>query len=745
MKTSVTKFVVLILLLCLVPVGQIFAQSVPTEQTITFLGGYGNQGDVDPYTEASLDGGQTWQSAYLTGYHPWGFAEGTNSWVNFDPSPFVGLNSTTDYRIRFLVPEDFTDPSMVFVIKADNRATLWVNDTYISTFDGQATGAAGDQVVAQAIKAGLNEIRLRLEDWGGWVGLNYRIDVTMTSAEDISNYVLTIEEAEEVAAIEGTLSRTPWEMNRGGGYFTQPVSGFGAIESYNQAVIPESSDPNWGPAPDPEVIGFSEYSILPGGCLNLVDYTYFQTFVNVPTGMEVTQFTIDFAGIDDGGRVTIFNSVYPDGVVVPGSYVYLGGTGTANLADYVADGQNRVVVTQVDNCPTGNNLQVARVILNGEAISADPVENTAPVADAGADQTFDCVVSDVEVSLNGSLSSDPDGDPLSYSWSLNGNVVSTDVAFNMVLGGGVHVFALTVSDGSESAVDEVVIAVNVDETAPSISAPEDVSVYANTAGGFSGSIGMPEVSDQCDANPLISNNAPQVFTLGETEVIWTATDAAGNSATAKQIVTVQRFPILVDIKPESDNNVVNLKSKGVIPVAVLTDADFDATLLDASTLLFGRGQAKPDHGGHLEDVDNDGDIDLMLHFRVQDTELLSSDNEILLIGQTVSGIPVAGSDAVKFSNGSEKGGKGAKFALKGNAPNPFNPTTIINYSIPENQRVSLKVYNIVGQQVATLVDGYQNAGNHSISFNAAQLSAGTYFYVLEAGGERSIKQMLFLK
>lgn len=152
-------------------------------QTLTILGGQGVQGDAHPYTEASLDGGITWQPAYLTGWHPWGFATGTNSWINFDPSPFVGLNSTTDYRITFYVPSDFSDPHMEFIIKADNYATVSINGTFITGFAGESTGAAGDLVLSQALLPGVNEITLELIDWGGWVGINYRIDLTMVSSE----------------------------------------------------------------------------------------------------------------------------------------------------------------------------------------------------------------------------------------------------------------------------------------------------------------------------------------------------------------------------------------------------------------------------------------------------------------------------------------------------------------------------------------------------------------------------------
>jgi len=70
----------------------------------------------------------------------------------------------------------------------------------------------------------------------------------------------------------------------------------------------------------------------------------------------------------------------------------------------------------------------------------------------------------------------------------------------------------------------------------------------------------------------------------------------------------------IDIKPGSDPNSINPKSKGVIPVAILTDQNFDAATIDVSTVVFGPAGAQPKHNGHIEDVDGDGDNDLMLHF-----------------------------------------------------------------------------------------------------------------------------------
>ena len=80
-----------------------------------------------------------------------------------------------------------------------------------------------------------------------------------------------------------------------------------------------------------------------------------------------------------------------------------------------------------------------------------------------------------------------------------------------------------------------------------------------------------------------------------------------------------------------------------------------------------------------------------------------------------------------------------------NYPNPFNPSTIISYELPDAQNVTLKVFNLLGQEVQTLVSGYQEAGTHNAVFNADQLSAGVYFYVLQAGTITQTRRMTLIK
>jgi hypothetical protein len=87
----------------------------------------------------------------------------------------------------------------------------------------------------------------------------------------------------------------------------------------------------------------------------------------------------------------------------------------------------------------------------------------------------------------------------------------------------------------------------------------------------------------------------------------------------------------------------------------------------------------------------------------------------------------------------------ATFALSQNYPNPFNPSTKIDFTIPKAGNVTLKVYNVLGQEVATLLDGFEAAQNYSLKFDASGLSSGIYFYTLKSGDQSITKKMLLLK
>jgi DNA-binding beta-propeller fold protein YncE len=147
-----------------------------------------------------------------------------------------------------------------------------------------------------------------------------------------------------------------------------------------------------------------------------------------------------------------------------------------------------------------------------------------------------------------------------------------------------------------------------------------------------------------------------------------ATDAEGDVYVADTLNhRIQKFapPIFevqIDVKPGSGDNPVNPKSRGVIPVAILTTSkadgdllDFDATEVDPDSVAFGPDGAFMDcKDAHFEDVDDDGDTDLLLHFRMQETGIASGDTEVSLAGMTYGGREIEGTDSIETVGGGKE-------------------------------------------------------------------------------------------
>lgn len=102
-------------------------------------------------------------------------------------------------------------------------------------------------------------------------------------------------------------------------------------------------------------------------------------------------------------------------------------------------------------------------------------------------------------------------------------------------------------------------------------------------------------------------------------------------------------------------------------------------------------------------------------------------------------------DATLTSIGDESFQKPDSYKLNQNYPNPFNPATQIDFSIPQNEHVSLEVYNMMGQKVATLVNQSMQAGEHTAAFDASGLASGVYLYRLSAGNEVLERRMSLIK
>ncbi len=295
---------------------------------------------------------------------------------------------------------------------------------------------------------------------------------------------------------------------------------------------------------------------------------------------------------------------------------------------------------------------VGQMALVSEEADMQLRELGAGIAEAGPGLTIECNTHDgTSVTLDGSGSFDPEGDPLTYIWMwLVGSATGVMPTVQLPLGD--NKIILVVNDGViDSAPDTVGIKIE-DTTPPTIIAPTDVVVVSNTPRGATGvDIGTAIATDTCDSSATITNDGPSTFLLGDTTVVWTAKDDTGNSAIDIQIVTVEALPVDIDTKPGSDPNSINIRSRGTIPVAILSTTDFDApNQVDKDSITFGRNgnEASLAFCKGAEDVNNDGFLDLVCHFNTRDTGFLLGDTEGTLRGETVEGISIEGRDSVRI-------------------------------------------------------------------------------------------------
>jgi hypothetical protein len=298
--------------------------------------------------------------------------------------------------------------------------------------------------------------------------------------------------------------------------------------------------------PSASTINMHVGSILPG-CWSQLNFTSFQALVSIPAGTTISTFSVNMNGADDGARVSLVNSLYPNGVTPSNGYIdQVAGQSTGNLASYVAAGEvNRVVITQVDDCAVGNNLNSAQISLNGTVIPPAPADTTAPAA---------APTQAPVANANGWNNSDVS---VNWNWTDAGSGIDPNncTQSSTSTGEGTLTLTSTCQDlaGNKASAS---YSVKVDKTSPTVA-------FAGNAGTYTVA---QSVSISCSASDalsgLASETCPSVsgtawsLGLGTHTVSATATDNAGNtgSASASYTVTVDETSLCALVHTFSTNS-----------------------------------------------------------------------------------------------------------------------------------------------------------------------------------------------
>jgi len=228
---------------------------------------------------------------------------------------------------------------------------------------------------------------------------------------------------------------------------------------------------------------------------------------------------------------------------------------------------------------------------------------------------------------------------------------------------------------------------------------------------------------------------------------------AGLAATPMVAATVDVDPNTLNLKSNGNYVTCYIELPSVHPV---TDIDVSTVLLNGSV----GAESKPYSVG---DYDCDEVPDLMVKFdreRVQQVLTAGDSVEVVVTGEA-SGLPFEGKDAIRVIGDQERpgreaetvsvaGGASGRYELCQNYPDPFNPRTVIRYQLPVSSDVSLRIFNVTGKLVRTLVDEHRSAGQHLAVWNGESqagvpVPSGVYFYTIKTRNFTDTKKMIVLR
>ena len=311
-----------------------------------------------------------------------------------------------------------------------------------------------------------------------------------------------------------------------------------------------------------------------GACVNPGDtFTYTMSYTNgnsnTVTNVTITDTLpseVTFVSCSDGCSQSGNTVTWNIGTLTPGE------SGSVTLMVQVNPGT--ASGTTITNYATIDSDQTPPTT---QSETTDVCLNQPPTADAGPDQTVEqAYYQGADVTLDGSGSSDPDGDSLTYSWTwIGGSATGVSPTVSLPLGN--TTITLVVNDGTvDSAPDAVVITVE-DTTPPEITCPADVTVEQESAAGTVVNL-TATATDICDADVEITSDELAIYPLGTTTVTFTATDDSGNSASCTTTVTVVDTTLPVISVTVSPDTLWPPNHKMVDIVATVTVSDIcDAT------------------------------------------------------------------------------------------------------------------------------------------------------------------------
>ena len=194
------------------------------------------------------------------------------------------------------------------------------------------------------------------------------------------------------AAAEVTVA--PWQIHEGNeGIISHSNPVNGDRSAYSKAQIPAENDAGWAAAPTNSAgdVFIKRKSTL--RCRQQLDFTYFQTSVDVPRNTKINSFNVGYDSADDGARIYIFNSEHPNGTYDERADLVISQgrntVGNVDLKDKIAVGANRIVIAQFDDCADGNNLSGIRIRVDGHEIQPEPEATPVqPAKESGAPATI---------------------------------------------------------------------------------------------------------------------------------------------------------------------------------------------------------------------------------------------------------------------------------------------------------------------------------------------------------------------